>query len=355
MAFGKLTVTSAGRALLARATNGEPFALSHLTVGDGYYSGAYSDIAQAVSPLYESPFVGFKRLGNEVTVTADISNGDTVTGYYMRELAIYARDSGGGYVLFAYDNAGAEAEYIQSGTGSIALDSRLSFVFVMSESAQVTIEDTGGMYLLENGDASDTTVTFGPDDGMMTSGDRLGVMMAQAARLINELTVKISEVNGRIAALRANGLYLEKRVTFDVDTDGWEESGDLFTRKLKVDGLRTNDEVLVSIVGGMRDSVLLMGSYVESDGVQVTLMEIPDAAIQIVVRVYRVGSDADAAEDPDVSLTGLSEAANRLYTPRRIEIAGDAQGETVFDGSRDVAIYTAVETIENTELEDMLK
>ena len=47
--------------------------------------------------------------------------------------------------------------------------------------------------------------------------------------------------------------------------------------------------------------------------------------------------------------------ASRLTTPRRIALTGDATGSTMFDGSEDVSIMTTVETVSNTELEELFR
>ena len=52
---------------------------------------------------------------------------------------------------------------------------------------------------------------------------------------------------------------------------------------------------------------------------------------------------------------GSAETAKRLKTPRAIALGGEATGETLFDGSEDVTIYTAIERLTNEELEELLK
>lgn len=49
------------------------------------------------------------------------------------------------------------------------------------------------------------------------------------------------------------------------------------------------------------------------------------------------------------------ETADRLLTPREISLSGSAQGAAMFDGSSDVAIYTSITSITNSELEEILQ
>lgn len=53
--------------------------------------------------------------------------------------------------------------------------------------------------------------------------------------------------------------------------------------------------------------------------------------------------------------TRYAEVAGRLRYDRSISLIGDAVGETVFNGSKDVEIATVVGILTNEELEDLLK
>lgn len=56
-----------------------------------------------------------------------------------------------------------------------------------------------------------------------------------------------------------------------------------------------------------------------------------------------------------VRMSRNAETAERLANPRQIAIVGEAAGEGMFDGSEDIAIYTAIERMTNTELEAILQ
>ena len=47
--------------------------------------------------------------------------------------------------------------------------------------------------------------------------------------------------------------------------------------------------------------------------------------------------------------------AESLKTPREIRLSGNVSGAAMFDGSHDVEIYSAVSTLTNEELEEMLQ
>lgn len=48
-------------------------------------------------------------------------------------------------------------------------------------------------------------------------------------------------------------------------------------------------------------------------------------------------------------------SADRLKTPRKIELSGDATGLGYFDGSADLGITVTINAITNLELEELLK
>lgn len=65
-------------------------------------------------------------------------------------------------------------------------------------------------------------------------------------------------------------------------------------------------------------------------------------------------------EQLDQLIDGISDAAgvgvaDKLSTARQIALTGEARGQALFDGSEDVEIYTHVESITNTELEEILQ
>lgn len=47
--------------------------------------------------------------------------------------------------------------------------------------------------------------------------------------------------------------------------------------------------------------------------------------------------------------------ADRLTTARNIRLTNEVLGQALFDGSDDIEIYTAVERITNSEMEEMLR
>ena len=69
---------------------------------------------------------------------------------------------------------------------------------------------------------------------------------------------------------------------------------------------------------------------------------------------------SNATRTLDVNVTGSAMIrrvveADKLRTPRIIQLTGEASGETQFDGTEDVELYTSIAAMSNSELEEMLQ
>lgn len=147
MAFGGLSLTQAGRNLLAKAQNSKTMTLIKLAVGDGTYHGSFNEKKELSNFLFSVP-VSVEQHDDIVTLEADISNSNLKDGYYLRELGVIAMDEER-EVLYAYDNAGSDAEYINA-AGEVNIEKRIKIVLNIAESIQVKIENPGHLYALED-------------------------------------------------------------------------------------------------------------------------------------------------------------------------------------------------------------
>lgn len=76
---------------------------------------------------------------------------------------------------------------------------------------------------------------------------------------------------------------------------------------------------------------------------------------------HAVGYNLTASQQRSVQGIAASQVlrhaitADRLTTARNIRLTNEVLGQALFDGSDDIEIYTAVERITNSEMEEMLK
>lgn len=148
MGFKGLTVTYAGERLTAEAMGtGKSVMISKACIGDGVCNTNFKDQQNIVNKLFELlPTKNTEK--NKIYLNMQINNDSYSRDFYFREIAIYAKDSSNNDVLFAYDNAGAEAEFIQI-KPDIKYEKALRFCIGFSGDLKIDIVIPGSLYMLK--------------------------------------------------------------------------------------------------------------------------------------------------------------------------------------------------------------
>lgn len=145
-AFGGLILTNNGRALQAKAQAGATLNFNRIGIGDGSLSGqSISDLNALISEKKSLSITKLKtQTGGKAVVGAVLSNQDIVTGFYFRELGVFAQDPDVGEILYCYGNAGAGAEYIPAGGGPDIVEKNIDIVTIVGNASSVsaTIESS---------------------------------------------------------------------------------------------------------------------------------------------------------------------------------------------------------------------
>ena len=202
MSWGGFILTNAGRNLLAKVQAGEMAELNitRFGIGDGNYSGSYNTIANLVSQKQSVPLRAKKAKAQYVNIEGYFSNEGLAEGFYFREWGIFAMN-GAQEILYAYDNAGTDAEYVAP-DGSIRYEKLLKAALVITVDVNVTIDTSGVVYatveelknyLLTVGDGKDVTVTFeeAEIETDIKSGDKLSVMFGKILKKFKTVTSNI--------------------------------------------------------------------------------------------------------------------------------------------------------------------
>ncbi|MFD0710647.1 phage tail protein [Paenibacillus sp. GCM10027626] len=113
-ALGGFYITNKGRALQAKAQIGTPLQYTRVAVGDGNLgSQSIADLTGLISPKKTLEITDLKtRPGGRAVVSTKLTNQGISTGFYLREMGLFAKDPDEGEILYCYANAGAGAEYI---------------------------------------------------------------------------------------------------------------------------------------------------------------------------------------------------------------------------------------------------
>ena len=151
--YNKIVTTLAGSNMLVESINQKkPLIFTRVALGDGTL--LEHDNVELLTDLKhkicENGVESIKKKGNgEIDVVATISNANVSTGFYARELGVYAKVGEDGIEkLFAYTNAGAQASYTVAGT---SLDEKLiTITFYVGNAENVTINLNSQMYITKD-------------------------------------------------------------------------------------------------------------------------------------------------------------------------------------------------------------
>lgn len=139
-AFGGLILTNKGRNLQAKAQLGTALHFTRIALGD-YDIGGESilDLSSLKHEVKSLPIVKLKLLSvGKAVVGAVFSNEDMKSGFYWREIGIFANDPENGEILYCYGNAGTNAEYIPAGGGADIIEKSIDVTAIVGNTTNVT-------------------------------------------------------------------------------------------------------------------------------------------------------------------------------------------------------------------------
>lgn len=138
-AFGQMMITNRGLALQAKAQTGTALQFTAIKIGDGQLSGqAIPTLQGLVSQKLSLPISKAMTQTGKATLGAYLSNASLSTGFFFREIGIFATDPAVGEILFAYANSGATAEYIPAGGGPDIVEKYIDLVAIIQSAANVS-------------------------------------------------------------------------------------------------------------------------------------------------------------------------------------------------------------------------
>ncbi|WP_310549934.1 phage tail-collar fiber domain-containing protein [Paenibacillus glufosinatiresistens] len=138
--FGGMTLTNKGLVLQGKAQAGTPLNYTRIAVGDGSLSGqSIPALNSLISPKKSLPVTRLKiQPPNRAAIGTVLRNAEITSGFYFREVGVFAQDPDAGEVLYAYANAGNTAEFIAGSGGSDVIEKAFDCVVAVGTAANVT-------------------------------------------------------------------------------------------------------------------------------------------------------------------------------------------------------------------------
>lgn len=133
-------LTNKGIALQAKAQTGIELKYTRFVLGDGRLNGqAMSALTNVINPKKTMPVTKLRmEVPNQATVGFVLSNQDVTSGFYFRELGLYANDPDEGEILYLYANAGDTADYIPAAGGSDIIEESFDVLAFVGQAPNVS-------------------------------------------------------------------------------------------------------------------------------------------------------------------------------------------------------------------------
>lgn len=138
--YPKFRTTNKGRELVGEANaKGKALVFTRVVLGDGTQSGSIDAMTSVISPKMDLPKTNGTNDGNgQYTIYATVDNSTLTSGFYAREVGVYAKVDNGTEQLFAYTNGGNFVDYIPDKT--IPIDAQVfKLHVVIGDAENVTI------------------------------------------------------------------------------------------------------------------------------------------------------------------------------------------------------------------------
>ncbi len=101
--FNGYILTEKGRELLAKGLSGGKIEFTKMQIGDGTSSVDARSMTALVNPKKDLALLNINTKGGQCELTALLSNQDLITGFYIKELGVFAKGDDEIEILYAYN------------------------------------------------------------------------------------------------------------------------------------------------------------------------------------------------------------------------------------------------------------
>ena len=144
------SITVQGLNVIAKLVAGSTLQFTRIAVGDGAMPSDKTPltVTDLTNKLFDVDINSVTHNGNgSATVTGVFSNADKETGFFYRELGLYAKDPDTqAEFLYCYGNAAADAEWINPSGASSVIEKEVKIVTLIGNAETVTAEIKSGIY-----------------------------------------------------------------------------------------------------------------------------------------------------------------------------------------------------------------
>lgn len=144
------SITTKGLTVIAQLIAGSTLEFTRIAVGDGAMPSDKTPltVTDLSHKLFDVDISSVEHNGNgSATVTGIFSNADKETGFFYRELGLFAKDpKTQEEILYCYGNAAADAEWISPSGASSVIEKEVKITTLVGNAEKVTAAIKSGIY-----------------------------------------------------------------------------------------------------------------------------------------------------------------------------------------------------------------
>ena len=221
-AFINNDITAAGLLVLAKGMTGKPIKFTRIVMGDGYLEEGEQPrtLERVVSPRAEIEISKLQLNGDGTVVVGGIfTNQEEVSGFFYRELGLYAEDPDPevGEVLYCYGNAGDLAEWIAPTGGSTVLEKTIDIITAVGTATNVTAYLNPGAFVTVSQFENYKSIALG---AQLTAEQALA-LAKQAIAIANQASADAKDITARFNQINSKVATLWDAVFTEITTNPW--------------------------------------------------------------------------------------------------------------------------------------
>ena len=155
MADFNMTVTVSGLKLLTDALAGKMVTLTGIHLGSGSYTGNLSAATQLVQEQIALPLDKIIKGDNQITAKSVLQFRTVETGFIWTEVGLFAKESDGPEILYAYGYAGNKGDYIPGADEATLNEKVIRLTMLSSNEANIVAEVDGSTVYASQEDLDD--------------------------------------------------------------------------------------------------------------------------------------------------------------------------------------------------------
>lgn len=151
--FNNNALTVQGMVAIAALVAGGTLEFTRIAVGDGELKAGQvpGTMTKLNNPLFDVTINKvYSDSVSQATIKGVFSNSQVATGFFYRELGLFAKDPAtGSEILYAYGNAGEDAEWITPAGESSIIEKEIHIVVLIGNATNVTATLNSGIYAIK--------------------------------------------------------------------------------------------------------------------------------------------------------------------------------------------------------------